>query len=268
MKTISITGAAGGVATFLRKELAGRYCLRLSDIATPGNCSSHEEVIKADLGDIGAVRQAVAGCNGIIHLGGYAIESDWETILNANIIGAHNIYEAARIEGVRRIVFASSNHAMGFYDRAQTIDHTDAFRPDSRYGLSKGFGKTLGRLYCDKYAAEVMNIRIGNVAHEPVDERRHAIWISPRDLAQLVTIGLEHPDINFEVVYGMSDNKRAWWDNSNAVRLGYRPKDQSEDYAGKVLSQPSPNSDSPLADARQGGSFVSIEPDTDPVSNP
>ena len=118
-----------------------------------------------------ALRTAVDGVDGIIHLGGFSVEGDWDTILGANIIGAYNLFEAARIEGVKRIVFASSNHAMGFYRRDQTIDHTRYHRPDSRYGLSKVFGESLGSLYADKYGAEVMNIRIGNVAAEPLEVR-------------------------------------------------------------------------------------------------
>lgn len=265
MKTILMTGAAGGVGTFLRKEFHGRYRLRLSDIVDLDDCGSREAFVRADLGDLAAVRNAVAGVDGIVHLGGYSVEGDWNTILNVNIIGTYNLFEAARIEGVKRIVFASSNHAMGFYRRDETIDHTRYPRPDSRYGLSKVFGESLGSLYADKYGAEVMCVRIGNVAEEPLDVRRLSIWTSPRDLAQLVSIGLEHPDIRFEVVYGMSDNARAWWDNSNAKRLGYAPRDRSEDYAAKVLSQHSADTGDPLADARQGGAFVSTESGGDPT---
>ncbi len=265
MKTILLTGAAGGVGAFLRKEFRGRYRLRLSDIVALDDCGPQEEFIGADLGDLPAIRNAVAGVDGIIHLGGFSVEGDWDTILSANIIGTYNLFEAARIEGVKRIVFASSNHAMGFYGRDQTVDHNHYPRPDSRYGLSKVFGEALGSLYADKYGAEVMNIRIGNVAEEPLDVRRLAIWISPRDLAQLVSIGLEHPDIRFEIVYGMSDNERAWWDNSNARRLGYAPRDRSEDFAAKVLSEHTADTGDPLADARQGGTFVSTEAGGDPT---
>ena len=265
MKTILLTGAAGGVGSFLRREFKGRYRLRLSDIVTLDDCGVDEAFVKADLGDLAALRTAVAGVDGIIHLGGFSVEGDWDTILGANIIGAYNLFEAARIEGVKRIVFASSNHAMGFYRRDETIDHTRYPRPDTRYGLSKVFGESLGSLYADKYGAEVMNIRIGNVAEEPADVRLLSIWISPRDLAQLISIGLEHPDIRFEVVYGMSDNKRAWWDNSNARRLGYAPRDRAEDYAAKVLSEHSADTGDPLADARQGGRFVSTEAGGDPT---
>jgi uronate dehydrogenase len=259
MKKILMTGSAGGAGTFLRQELRGRYHLSLSDRIEITDCGPDESFVEADLEDPVLIRKSLSGVDGIIHLGGYSVEGDWHSILNANIIGAYNLYEAARLEGVKRIVFASSNHAMGFYDRNETINHTDVPRPDSRYGLSKVFGESLGQLYVDKYGAEVMNIRIGNVAERPIDARRLAIWISPRDLAQLVIMGLELPDLQYEVVYGMSDNKRAWWDNANALRLGYAPQDRSEDYASEILAQEAGNLGDPLADRLQGGVFVSTE---------
>jgi len=259
MKTILLTGAAGSVGTFLRRELGGRYRLRLTDIREIDDCGPNETFVKADLGDIAALRKALHGVDGAIHLGGYPVESDWQTILEANIIGAHNFFEAARLEGVKRIVFASSNHAIGFYGRDEIIDHAAAPRPDSRYGLSKAFGESLGQLYVDKYGAEVLSIRLGNVGEKPIDVRRLSIWISPRDLAQLVAIGLDHPDIHHEIVYGVSDNARSWCDNSNAARLGYAPEDRSEDYAAEILAEHSADTGDALADSRQGGGFVSAE---------
>jgi uronate dehydrogenase len=259
MKKILLTGAAGGVGAFLWAELAGVYELRLSDLVAPDQLGPSDEFVQADLTDLASVRKVVAGVDGVIHLGGYSVEGDWESILNANIIGARNLFEAARLEGVKRIVFASSNHAMGFYGRDETIDHTLPPRPDGRYGLSKAFGESLGRLYADKYGVEVLCIRIGNVAMEPMDVRRLSIWISPRDLAQLVRIGLDHPDISHEIVYGMSDNKRTWWDNSNAARLGYAPQDRSEDFAETIFANHSADTGDALADAAQGGAFVTAE---------
>ncbi len=172
MTRVLLTGAAGGVGGHLRRELAGRYRLRLSDLRAPADAGD-AEFVQADLADPDAVRRAVAGVDAIIHLGGFSVESDWRTILDANIVGTHTLYEAARQEGVRRVVFASSNHAVGFYDRAETIDHRVFPRPDSRYGLSKAFGEALARLYADKYGVQSMCIRIGNVAEQPNDVRLH-----------------------------------------------------------------------------------------------
>jgi len=259
MKHILVTGAAGGVATMIRPLLRAEYRLRLSDVRPVSDPARGEDVVTADLTDVEAVRRAVAGVDGIVHLGGYSVEAEWDTIHAANIVGCYNLFEAARLEGVKRIVFASSNHAMGFYPRSQTVGIDAPVRPDSRYGLSKVFGEGVGALYAYKYGAEVLSIRIGNAAERPVDRRRLAIWISPRDLVQLIRIGLEHPDIRHEIVYGMSDNQRAWWDNSNALRLGYRPLDRSEDYADAVLAADSGRTGDDRVDLNQGGPFCVAE---------
>ena len=265
MKEILMTGAAGGVAGFLRQEFKGRYALRLSDIKTLSDLGDGETFVEADLARPEHVDAAVAGVYGIVHLGAFSVEGSWDVILQANIAATYNVFEAARRHGVKRIIFASSNHAVGFYPRSQTIDHACYPKPDSRYGVSKVFGEALGSLYADKYGLEVFNIRIGNVAERPIDVRRLAIWISPRDLAQLVGLGLDLPDLHFETVYGMSDNDRAWWDNSNALRLGYRPQDKSEDHAEAVLRTCSEDTGDPLADRFQGGAFVSTEAGGDPT---
>ena len=144
----------------------------------------------------------------------------------ANIIGCYNLFEAARQAGVKRVVFASSNHAVGFYPRKRKIGTDVTVRPDSRYGVSKAFGEALGALYSDKHGMVVTCLRIGNVGPRPLDVRRLSIWISPEDLVQLFRIGLEHPDIRFDIVYGASDNAASWWDNSRARQLGYRPDRQ------------------------------------------
>jgi uronate dehydrogenase len=264
MKTILLTGAAGGVGTFLRRELAGRYRLRLSDIRPIESLGAGETFVAGDCAKLEDMLRAVESVDGVIHLGGFSVEGPWETILPANIVGTYNLFEAARQRGVKRVIFASSNHAVGFYKRTERIDHTVYPKPDGRYGLSKMFGEGVARLYADKYGVGSMCIRIGNVAERPVDVRRLSIWISPRDLAQLIGIGLDHPDIAFEIVYGASDNARAWWDNTNAHRLGYRPQDRSEDYAVDVLSKHPATTGDAIADAHQGGSFCTSETGGDP----
>jgi uronate dehydrogenase len=113
---------------------------------------------------------------------------------------------------------------------------------------------------------EVFCMRIGNVNPRPIDKRRLSIWLSPRDLAQLVTIGIEHPEIRFEIVYGASGNKRSWYDNSNAVRLGYSPADDSEDYAAEVLAREKPGH--PRGELFQGGLFVHAEDVKNPAPLP
>jgi uronate dehydrogenase len=259
MKRVLLTGAAGDVGGHLRRELAGRYELRLSDRKPVGKLAAGESFVKGDVRRLADMLAATRGVDAIVHLGGHPVEGDWETIRDVNIDGTYNVFEAARRNGVKRILFATSNHAVGFYRRDETIDHRVYPKPDSRYGVSKVFGEALGSLYSDKHGLEVFNIRIGNVNARPVDKRRLAIWISPRDLAQLVTIGIEHPGIRFEIVYGVSRNSRSWYDNSNAQRLGYAPQDASEPYAREVLKNEKPGAD-PLAERFQGGAFVLADP--------
>lgn len=265
MKTILITGAAGDVATHLRRELAGKYALRLSDLR-PLKPAKGEKFARADISKMADALRITRGVDAIVHLGGYSVEGPWEGILSANIIGCYNVFEAARRNGVKRILFATSNHAVGFYPRKQTIDHRVVIKPDGRYGVSKVFGEAMGSVYADKYGMEVFNVRIGNVNPAPIDKRRLSIWLSPRDLAQLVTIGIEHPDIRFEIVYGVSGNARSWYDNSNAYRLGYKPRDDSEVYAPEILAKEKPGH--AIGDFYQGGAFTHVEAVPNPAPLP
>jgi uronate dehydrogenase len=263
MKTVLITGATGDVGTHLRRELAGKYRLVVSDKRELEKTKG-EKFIRADVSKMADALRITKGVEAIVHLGGYSVEGPWEAIHQANIVGCYNVFEAARRNGVKRIVFPTSNHAVGFYRRDRTIDHEVYPKPDSRYGVSKVFGEALGSLYADKYGMEFLMVRIGNVNPVPIDKRRLAIWTSPRDLAQLVSIGIDRPGIKFEIVYGVSGNKRSWYDNSNAVRLGYRPQDDSESWAPEVLARERPGD--PTAEIYQGGMFVVAEEIPNPAA--
>ena len=263
MKTILITGAAGDVGGHLRRELAGKYNLRLSDIKPIKALAPGEESARGDVAKMADMLRVTKGVDAILHLGGFSFEGPWEDILRANIIGCYNVFEAARRNGVKRVLFASSNHATGFYRRDEKIDHRVYPKPDSRYGLSKVFGEQLGSLYADKYGMEVFCMRIGNVNVAPADKRRLSIWISPRDLARLVSVGVENPNISFEIVYGVSDNKRSWYDNANAHRLGYQPQDDAERHAAELLAKEKPGD--ARAEMYQGGNFVFAEIGGDPT---
>jgi len=263
MQKILITGAAGDVGTRLRKLLKGVYSLRVSDIRKPADLGADDEFVAADLGDYEQTKQITAGIDGIVHLGGYSVEGPWETIHKSNIVGCYNLFEAAYRSGVKRVVFASSNHAVGFYRRDQKIGVDVTVRPDSRYGVSKAFGEAVGALYADKHGLRVTCIRIGNVNDKPLDKRRLSIWVKPEDLAQLIRIGLEHPDIRFEIFYGVSDNEAGWWDNSNARRFGYRPQFRSEDFREEAMAAQAKLPADPIGDRFQGGPFCSDEYDAD-----
>jgi uronate dehydrogenase len=260
MKKVLLTGASGGIGTRLRKLLPPLYPdLVLSDLKAPADLGPDETFVPADLSDFAAIRGAVEGVDGIVHLGGHSVEGPWETILSANIIGTYNLFEAAYQASVKRVVFASSNHAMGFYPRSETIGVDEMVRPDSRYGVSKAFGEAVAAFYAFKHGIGSFCIRIGNVDDCPVDARRLAIWLSPDDLVSLIRTGLETPDLVHDIVYGMSDNARAWWDNSRAKEVGYRPQDRAEDHAAAALAAQAELPPDPVGDVFQGGAFCSAE---------
>ncbi len=257
MQRLLITGAAGGLGRILRSELAGYApVLRLSDIANLGEAGPGEETAPCDLADADAVMKLVEGCDYIVHLGGKSIEGTFEEILQANIRGTYNVFEAARKLGRPRILFASSNHAIGFHPREARLDGTSLQRPDSMYGVSKCFGEALASYYYDKYGVENVCVRIGSCFPEPKDRRMMATWLSPGDFVRLVKRVAEAPRIGHTIVYGASDNLEQWWDNRHAAFLGWVPQDSSERFREKVeAAAPRQNPDD-IAVRYQGGAFA------------
>ncbi|MCH7795154.1 MAG: NAD(P)-dependent oxidoreductase, partial [Proteobacteria bacterium] len=232
MQRVLITGAAGNIGGVLRAGLGGVYpALRLSDIKPLGAAREGEELVQADLRDLAEVEAVMAGVDAVVHLGGVPVEDAWAPIHEVNIIGCYHVFEAARRQGVKRVVFASSNHVIGYHRRSERIDDTAMFRPDSRYGLSKLFGEGLGRLYADKHGIACVALRIGSFQPKPKDLRMLSTWISHRDMVRLVRRALEAEGVHFEIVYGVSANDRNWWDNPGAARIGYAPQDNAEDHA-------------------------------------
>ena len=259
-RKIVFTGAAGGIGTMIRPLLARLYPgLVLSDRVRPANLLPTEKFVAAELTSPDQLAALFEGAHSVIHLGGFSVEGPWDTILQSNIVGCYNAFEAARQAGVKRVIFASSNHAVGFYRRKQKIGADVTVRPDSRYGVSKAFGEALGALYADKHGIAVTCLRIGNVGIRPIDVRRLSIWISPEDLVQLMQIGLEHPEIRFEILYGASDNAASWWDNSRARKLGYRPTGKAEDHRAHAEAEQAKVGQDTIGDIFQGGAFCSLE---------
>ena len=252
-----LTGAAGGLGRVLRPRLK-RLCrvLRLSDITAMDPAGAGEETVVTPLQDAAAVGALVDGVTAIVHLGGVSVEGPFEPILQANIVGVWNLYEAARRYGVRRIVFASSNHVTGFYRQDEVVSPDAPVRPDGHYGLSKAFGENLSRFYFDRYGIETVCLRIGSSFPEPKDRRMLATWLSYDDLERLVEASLMAPVVGHSVVYGMSDNTTTWWDNTSAAHVGYRPRDSSEPFrAALEARQPMLDRNDP-ATLFQGGDFV------------
>ncbi|MBL8384200.1 MAG: NAD(P)-dependent oxidoreductase [Burkholderiales bacterium] len=256
-----LTGAAGGIGREMRPRLrALARILRVSDIAPLGAAAAGEELAPCDLADRDAVHGLLAGVDAVVHLGGVSVERPYLEILGPNIAGLAHLYEAARIHGVRRIVFASSNHVIGFYPRSRTIDADDPPRPDSFYGVSKAFGENLSRFYYDRYGLETVCVRIGSCFPEPRDRRMLATWISIDDLTELVRLGLTVPSVGHTIVFGASDNRDKWWDNSAAAHLGFVPRESSEKFRAAVEAR-SPAGDPATRAARmQGGPYVEMGP--------
>ncbi|UFN48278.1 NAD(P)-dependent oxidoreductase [Roseomonas sp. OT10] len=253
-----ITGGAGRVATLIRPHLrtAGMR-LRLLDRQPVEDLEADEEAVSADLSDPEALRAAMAGCGAVLHLAGCTTDAPWPEQIADSVAGCANLFEAARAAGVERVVYASSNHAVGFYPRDRRVGSDVTLRPDSRYGVGKAFGELLGAFFADKYGMRVLAIRIGSAEPAPLDRRRLSIWISPRDLAQLVRIGVTHPGLRFAAVYGVSDNARSFYDNGVAEALGYRPLDRAEDHAAAILARdPPPAVPLPAGEVAQGGTFA------------
>jgi uronate dehydrogenase len=253
-RRILLLGAAGGIGSAIREDLRGRYGLmRLADIAPLTPAGQGEEIAQVDLLDISSLIAAMAGIDTVIHMAGVPVEPEanaWEQVLPANIVGVHNLFEAARLARVKRVLFASSHHAAGFHGRETQTAETLVPRPDSYYGVSKVFGEAMGRMYADKFGLQVLSLRIGAYRDRPSDPRQLSVWISPRDMVELVRCGIEAPDFDYATVYGVSANTRSFWDNSGVDFLGYAPIDNAEAWALEVLAGPS---EDPVAAPFQGG---------------
>ncbi|WP_404404656.1 NAD-dependent epimerase/dehydratase family protein [Pelagibacterium halotolerans] len=235
MKRLLITGAAGGVGRAMRTRLAHlAKTIRISDVAPLSEAAGNEECVQCDLGDAGAVDALVAGCDGIVHLGGISLEDTFEKINNANIVGLYNLYEAARAHGMPRILFASSNHVVGYYRQDEYLAPDVRLRPDTLYSVSKCFGEALATMYHDKFGQETAVVRIGSCFEKPTDHRMLATWLSYDDFAGLVERVFAVPRLGCPIIWGVSANDAAWWDNSTVRYLGWTPKDNSAKFRAEL----------------------------------
>ena len=236
-KKVLITGASGHLGGMLFRSLAelGYKNLVATDLKKK-NIEKNQKFILANLKNLKSIIKITKEVHAIVHFGAIPIEDTQPNILQNNIIGTYNLFEAARINKVKKIIFASSNHAIGFHRRTTKLNQFSNQRPDSHYGLSKAFGEQLSRFYADKFNIKSLCIRIGSCLRTPEDRRHISTWISYRDLTQLVDIGIKHKAIHHEIVYGASKNKKSWWNNSRAYQLGYKPKDSADRFDIHLLS--------------------------------
>jgi len=265
---ILITGAAGRLGSELRKALAplaGR--IRLAALEPLDDLAPHEEQAVFDLADMEATIAATEGCDAIVHFGGASLESPWQTVLDANIRGSYHVYEGARKHGARRVVYASSVHAIGYHEMEAHISVDDPVRPDSLYGVSKTFVESLSRLYWDKFGIESVCLRIFSSFPEPADRRMLWSYLSFADCVRLVEASLTAPRVGHTISFGISDNRVKTVDNRGAAHLGFIPLDSSEPFrAGVEARTPVPDPTQPSV-KYLGGWFCELgHPDDEPKS--
>ena len=257
---IVLTGAAGALGSRLRAPLAGMArALVSTDLRdAPEGLAENESWVAADLADLAAVERLMEGATMVVHFGAIADEAPWDDILHANVLGAYNVWEAAHRAGARRVVYASSIHAVGMHPKTERIGVDAPHRPDTFYGLSKCFAEDLGRLYWDKRGIESVHLRILSCTEPVTNARALGSWLSYADLVRLVTRAVDTPVMGFTVIYGVSANDRAPVSNAGAGHLGYAPQDNAEEFAGEILAGAAPPDPRDPAHACQGGPFAAI----------
>lgn len=260
MKKLVLTGAAGRLGSYLREPLT-RLCDELvsSDLIEDiGRLYPGESYQRADLAQFDEVHTLLEGADMVVHFGAIGDEAPFETILGPNIVGAYNIWEAAWQHGLRRVVYASSIHAVGMHKKTEFIGTDAPHRPDTFYGLAKCFAEDLASLYWDKRGMESVCLRILSCA-QVTNARALGSWLSYDDLIQLVERSISTPVTGFSVVYGVSNNDRTPVDNSRASFLGFRPQDNAEQFAASILSEETEFDLNNPAHTRHGGPFAAIE---------
>ena len=267
---ILVTGAAGMLGDVLRTGLAPLAdTIRASDINEMRPAGPGEETVQCELGDFDAVMKLVEGCDAVVHFGAAPVERPWEEILNSSIIGGYNVYEAARRHGIKRVVYASSIHAVGYVRREDGADTDTPHCPDSLYGVSKCFVEDLASLYFRKFGMESALLRINTSIPEPKDRRHLATWMSFDDLVQLVSRSLVAERIGCAVLYGISDNKERFFNNDKSRHIGYVPKDTSEVFREKIEAACPPGDPHDLAVEFAGGVFCAMgHPDDEAIEDP
>ena len=260
MKKIVLTGAAGRLGSYLREPMTGWADELVStDIVDDiGKLYPGETYIKGDLANLDDMLRVLDGAEMVVHMGAYADEGPFEKLLGPNFVGSYNIWEAAHQHGLRRVIYGSSIHAVGMYPKNEFISVDAAHRPDTFYGLAKCFTEDLGSLYWDKRGLESVHMRILSCA-QVNNARALGSWLSYDDLIQLVHRCVETPVTGFSVIYGVSNNDRAPVDNAKASFLGYRPKDNAEQFATEVLANEPPMNPQDPGHMCHGGPFASVE---------
>jgi uronate dehydrogenase len=260
-KRLLLTGAGGGLGTMLRGRIKPwTDIVRASDVREIAPAGPGEEVVQCDLADRGAVHDLLDGVDAVLHFGGISVEDTFENIMQANILGLHHLYEAVHKRGIKRVIYASSSHVVGYYPTTEVIDAAAPLRPDCMYGVSKCFGEALSRYYFDRFGIETVCLRIGSSFDEPRNARMMVTFLAHDDLVELVRCALFTPRVGHTITYGMSDNPVRWWDNGAAAHLGYRPTRSSREFAGRFPATGVWAEADDAAGLYQGGPFVTAGP--------
>ncbi|PQM59791.1 MAG: NAD(P)-dependent oxidoreductase [Rhodobacteraceae bacterium] len=259
MKKIVLTGAAGRLGSYLREPLTklADQLISTDIVEEIGNTYSKETFVRANLTDLIALEELCKDADIIVHFGAFVDEAPFEKLLGPNFIGSYNVWEAARRNNVKRVVYASSIHAVGMYPTSETIGVNVPHRPDTFYGLAKCFTEDLGRMYWEKCGVEAVCLRIASCA-QVTSTRSLGSWLSYNDLIQLVTRAIDTPTTEFSIIYGVSNNDRATVSNEEVRFLGYRPKDNAEIFAPKIFANAPTANPNDLAQTRVGGPFASV----------
>lgn len=260
MKKIVLTGACGALGMSLREPLARMAESLVSvDVApAPGTLLPNETFVQADVARMDQIGPLLEGAEMVVHFAAIVDERPFEELLGPNFVGAYNVWEAASQHGLRRVVYASSIHAVGMHATADGIDTEAPHRPDTFYGLAKCFAEDLGRMYWEKRGLESVCLRILSCTPEPQNARALGTWLSHGDMIRLVERAIDTPTTGFSVIYGVSANDRAPVSNARVGFLGYRPQDNAEDWAGTLLAKAGPADPRDLAQMRLGGPFAAV----------
>ncbi len=259
-----LTGAAGGLGSMLRERIKPwAEVIRLSDLHDMGPAREGEEIMCCDLADRDAVLKLTEGVDAVLHFGGISVEDRFEPIMQANILGLSNLYEAVHKSGVKRVIYASSNHVVGYYRTTEVVDADMPLRPDSLYGVSKCFGEALSRYYFDRFGIETVCLRIGTSFADMRSQRMMVTYLAYDDLVELVRCSLFTPRVDHTIVFGVSDNKRLWVDNRKARHLGYQPKSSSAEFAEQFPDTAERPARDDVTTIYQGGPFVIAGPKFD-----
>ena len=279
-KPILVTGASGALGRVLAQGLGALgWRLRLTDIAPfPDPLPTGASFLRADLNDGVALLRMAEGCGAILHFGGVSVEQPWEVVAGPNLRGLYHVYEAARREGAR-VVFASSNHAIGFHERPgqvggpihgstpdgappigplgnERLDASCEFRPDGYYGLSKAYGELMGRMYWDKHGVENVNLRIGSCVARPMNNRMLSTWLSYPDFVRLCVASVTAPRSGHCVIWACSKNSASFWGEDHRARIGWAPQDSADDFRAELAGR---NLGDAVEERYQGGPYCSIE---------